>query len=84
MLILGGSSKQRNWRKPSVHASCKRFAGPTTEQERDFIGFERGPAALQALLLGQQGAVLGGVVAARVALFFAEVVKRPNSRNLVA
>ncbi|WP_284414529.1 hypothetical protein, partial [Acidovorax sp. SUPP3334] len=30
LLILRGSSNQRNWRKPSVHAGCQGFAGATT------------------------------------------------------
>ncbi len=30
MKILGGSRPQRNWRKPSVHAGCRGFAGPTS------------------------------------------------------
>ncbi|WP_284415517.1 hypothetical protein, partial [Acidovorax sp. SUPP3334] len=29
LLILRGSSNQRNWRKPSVHAGCQGFAGAT-------------------------------------------------------
>ncbi|WP_284415316.1 hypothetical protein, partial [Acidovorax sp. SUPP3334] len=31
LLILGGSSNQRNWRKPSVHAGCQGFAGATKQ-----------------------------------------------------